>query len=666
MSADPARRCFHPAGRLLACVVLFGAHAAAFAAPDDAARCAERNPQRAVWFGDLHVHTAFSLDAATQDTRNTPDDAYRFAKGETIQLQPYDDDGKGLRELQLRRPLDFAAVTDHAELLGETAICGTPGMAGHYSWTCLMYRHLPKIAFMAMNRRASVPGNARYGFCGDDDARCLAAASARWKTIRDAAERHDDRSAACAFTSLIGYEWTGSDQVNLHRNVIFSSAAVPERAISFVDEPTPEGLWARLDTQCERAGPDCDYLSIPHNANLSGGQMFTSRRADGQPMGRAHAERLRRRERVVEIMQHKGSSECYYGPQDSSDELCAFEQLPYDTFVGKFSAALGQAPMPDTGFARQTLNLGLSQRRRLGINPYKHGFIGSTDSHLAAAGAVAESADYPGHGGAGASGRDVASASLPDDLEFNPGGLAAIWAESNSRASLFAALKRREVYGTSGPRIRLRFFGGWGYAPAAQSAHGAQHAQGAQRAQGLSVADDGESLCGRRDFAQRGYQGGVPMGGTLMPSSLAEEPVAPPRFAVWAMRDDAGGALQRLQIIKGWLDAGGRTHEQVHDVAGDSEAAAVDMSTCQASGAGHDQLCTVWRDPAFDAQRPAWYYVRALEQPSCRWSARICMRQRVDCANPDSVPDGLQPCCAANHRRTVQERAWSSPIWYEP
>ena len=612
------------------------------AAPVAAERCAEYNPARSVWFGDLHVHTAFSLDAATQDTRTTPDEAYRFAKGERIEIQPYDEDGRG-QPLQLRRALDFAAVTDHAELLGEVAICETPGMKGHYSWTCLMYRYLPKIAFMAMNRRATTPGAGRYGFCGDDDARCLSAASDRWRQTRDAAALHDDRSEACRFATLIGYEWTGSDRVNLHRNVIFRGAAVPEQPVSFVEEPTPEGLWARLDSACARVGSGCDYLSIPHNANLSGGEMFNARTSDGEPIRRAYAERSRARERVVEIMQHKGSSECYYGPQDSADELCAFEQLPYDTFGGKFFSALHRPPAPDTGFARATLNTGLAQRHRLGINPYKHGFIASTDSHLGAAGSVLESADYPGHGGAGASGRDTL-ASLPDDLEFNPGGLAAVWAEENSRDSLFAALWRREVYGTSGPRIQLRFFGGWRYDDA---------------------VDGEEGLCGQRDFALRAYRDGVAMGGDL-PSPGAGLADAAPRFAVWAMRDYDGGALQRVQIVKGWLDRAGRPRQSVHDVAGDAgNGAGVDPSDCRPFGEGADQLCTVWRDPDFKPRQPAWYYARALENPSCRWSARVCLRHRVDCADPE-LPDGLKPCCDASHRRVVQERAWSSPIWYEP
>ena len=609
----------------------------ALAAPAGAERCAERNPARSVWFGDLHVHTAFSLDAATQDTRNTPDDAYRFARGEPIEIQPYDEDGRG-REIRLRRPLDFAAVTDHAEMLGEVAICETPGTAGHYSWPCLMFRHLPRVAFMVMNRRASTPNAGRYGFCGDGDARCLDAAAGRWRQIRDAAELHNDSGEACRFTTLIGYEWTGSDAVNLHRNVIFRGAEAPARPLSFVDAPTPESLWAGLDAQCERVG--CDYLSIPHNANLSGGEMFNARSADGEPIRRGYAERSRERERVVEIMQHKGSSECYYGPQDSTDELCAFEQLPYDTFGGKFFASLARPPAPDTGFARWTLNEGLLQRLRLGINPYKHGFIASTDSHLGAAGLVDELAAYPGHGGAGASGRSDA-AGLPDDLEFNPGGLAAVWAEENSRESLFAALRRREVYGTSGPRIHLRFFGSWRYDDA---------------------ASPGQTLCERRDFARRAYRDGVPMGGTLAP---APGRGAAPRFAVWAMRDRRGGALERAQVVKGWIGRDGRARRRVHEVAGGAGDAGVDPDSCQPFGAGTDQLCAVWRDPDFDAREPAWYYARVLENPSCRWSARVCLRQRVDCERAD-LPEGLRPCCAESHRRIVRERAWSSPIWHEP
>ena len=214
-----------------------------------------------------------------------------------------------------------------------------------------------------------------------------------------------------------------------------------------------------------------------------------------------------------------------------------------------------------------------------------------------------------------------------------------LWAEENSRAALFAAMQRREAYGTSGPRITLRFFGGWGYPG---------------------------DLCGQHDFVARGYAAGVPMGGEL-PASPVQPPGAP-TFAVWALRDPAGeppAPLQRVQIVKGWIEDG-KPREQVFDVAGRDTGAGADPATCATHGEGFDELCTVWRDPAFDAAQPAFYYVRVLQNPTCRWSAYACNARGVHCDDPASVPPSLAPCCDPSYPKVIQERAWSSPIWYTP
>jgi hypothetical protein len=236
---------------------------------------------------------------------------------------------------------------------------------------------------------------------------------------------------------------------------------------------------------------------------------------------------------------------------------------------------------------------------------------------------------------------------MPDHLVFNPGGLAVLWAEENSRDALFAAMRRRETYGTSGPRIVVRFFGGW------------------------ELPDD---LCRRHDFAEVGYARGVPMGSDLPPrpaGAAAQGPDAAPRFALSALRDpgteaDPGAPLQRLQIVKLWLEAG-ELRERVHEVAGDpGSGAGVDLGSCRRSGTGHDALCTVWRDPDWEARERALYYARVVENPSCRWSWYVCRAHGVDCAAPDSVPPALEACCADDFARTIQERAWTSPIWYVP
>jgi len=602
------------------------------------APCADRDPLRRPFFGDLHVHTAFSQDASTQGTRNGPREAYRFARGEEIGIQPYRG-AEPLRALRLARPLDFAAVTDHAEQLGEVSICRDPTLPGYDAWVCRLYRGWPRAAFFVMNAKATFFAEpTRFAFCGDAGAGCLAAAGAVWREIQAAAEGAYDRSPACAFTSFVGYEWTGaSGSRNLHRNVIFRNERVPALPASYFEASTPQALWRALRRECLGAGAGCDALTIPHNSNLSGGLMFLPTEEDGSPLGAAGARERAFFEPLVEVMQHKGDSECLPGA-GTPDELCAFEKLPYDAFSGKYVPLLAHPPRrADT--VRAALLEGLAQEARLGANPFRYGLVASTDTHLGAAGAVDER-EHPGHGGAGAPSSAELPVGLTDDLELNPGGLAALWAEENSRDALFEAMRRREAYGTSGSRIVVRFFAGF------------------------ELADD---LCDAPDFAARGYASGVPMGGVL----AAPERAGAPALAVWAARDPGtrerpGTPLERIQIVKGWLDAGGTPREAVIDVAGAPGRADVDRATCATRGEGHEQLCAVWRDPAFDPARPAFYYARVLESPTCRWSAWQCAEARVDCARPERVPPGFEACCREDHAWRQQERAWTSPIWVSP
>ena len=600
--------------------------------------CAEFNPERNLYFGDLHVHTAFSQDASTQGTRNRPRDAYRFARGEEIGIQPYHEDGRAGRRLRIGRPLDFVAVTDHAEMLGEVEICQTPGLSGHDSWVCRMLRRFPRVAFFVMNPKTSMAHGSRFGFCGPDGRLCLQAARTPWRAVQAAAEGAYDRSASCAFTSFVGYEWTASEATNnLHRNVIFRNERVPELPTSVYEAPTVEDLWQAIQTQCLDRDDGCDALVIPHNSNLSNGLMFRPERSDGSPMTAEDARTRASFEGLVEIMQHKGDSECRLGA-GTTDELCGFEKLSFANFMQKFVPFLGDEPDPRS-FTRRALLEGLLLREKLGVNPFPLGLIGSSDTHLGTPGAV-EEYQYPGHGGAGAPAPAEVPKGLPDDLEFNPGGLAAIWAEENARDALFSALRRREVYATSGPRIAVRFFGGWDLPP---------------------------DLCDRKRWVETGYERGVPMGGEL----VAADPEAVPVFATSALMDPGipehpGTPLQRIQIIKGWVE-GGEAREAVYDVAGDSEnGAGVDISTCTPHGPGAATLCSVWSDPDFDPEQLAFYYARVIENPSCRWSAYVCNAHGVDCDRPDSVPRELALCCDPSHRWTIQERAWTSPIWVGP
>jgi hypothetical protein len=629
MRAERSRRL-----RRLSLLLPLAAAAAAAAAGAEPA-CPDHSAERHAWFGDLHVHSVYSLDASTQQTRTRPADAYRFARGERIGLQPFDAAGHPLRHARLARPLDFAAVTDHAELLGEWSICNHPDLPGHDSLECRVYRRWPRAAFFWMNYTASRA--ERPAFCGEDGSACREAARGPWRDIQAAAHAAYE---PCSFTSFVGYEWTGAAGAgnNLHRNVIFAGERVPELPASFVETPAPTLLWQSLREQCIEAGNGCDALVIPHNPNLGAGRMFRTEREDGSPIDREEASARAALEPLVEVMQHKGDSECMQGLQ-SEDELCGFEKLAQGSFTGRFAPFLAEPPVARQ-FVRNVLKEGLAVEARLGVNPFRYGLVASTDTHLGTPGLVAESADYPGHGGAGRPASAGPAPGLPDDLDFNPGGLAVLFAEENTRASLFAAMARREAYGTSGPRIAVRFFGGFGY------------------------PDD---LCEQGSIARAGYAGGVPMGGVLPPTPPG---AGAPVFAVSALRDpgtaaDPGTPLERIQIVKGWREDGA-THERVFDVAGGPGAASVDVATCETSGPGADSLCAVWRDPDFEAGEAAFYYARVVENPTCRWSQRVCLARGVRCDEREAVPEGLEDCCSPDHARSIQERAWTSPIWYRP
>ena len=594
--------------------------------------CSDRDPNRQALFGDLHVHTRYSLDASTQGTRTTPDQAYRFARGERLGIQPWSDRGEALRSLQLRRPLDFAMVSDHAELIGEVHMCNTTSASGYSSWQCRLYRGWPRGAYYLFNFFASMRAQ-HLGLCGDDDKLCKEAARVPWLEMQQAAATHN---TPCQFTAFNGYEWTGLEAGsggNLHRNVVFRDASVPELPPSFIDAPAPDQLWDRLESDCN--GGACDALVIPHNSNLSAGHMFPASFEDTPAAAGNALLRRARWEPVIEIMQHKGASECYFEAGVTEDELCAFEQLPEDNIAG-----FDNPPRPDTGFFRQALLDGLSLHRAQGVNPYNVGVIASTDTHLGTPGAADEDR-FLGHGGAGTPAAEEVPAGLPDKLEYNPGGLAVVWAEENTRGAVFDALKRRETYATSGPRIISRFFGG---------------------------AELDSALCSSADPVAAAYAQGVPMGGTLS----GDEASRGISFLAMATQDSGtangdGVPLQRLQLVKGWLDESGQQRETVVDVAGSADnGAAVDTRSCATSGAGHADLCTVWRDPDFDPAAPAFYYLRVLENPSCRWSQRLCVAAAVDCAVPETIKPGYEVCCSADHRPVIQERAWTSPIWYQP
>jgi len=636
---------------------------------EDRVPCLDRQPERQALWGELHVHSSLSMDAWLWDVRNGPDETFRFAKGIETRLPPLDDGGDPTRPARLERPLDFASLTDHATFQGEVALCTRPGSPRYDSRACRQFRgEVESSAFPGagvagrMSALAETRGNdpvpqsrsseicaAREGEeVGPTGELCIASMTTVWEEQQAAAERHYDRSENCSFTTLHGYEYTATPNLaKVHHNVIFRNANVPASPIAWVDTPDVYDLFAELDRQCLSAGTGCDVVTLPHNSNLSNGNMFAITGVD-LPMATQQARaRLRGNiERLAEISQIKGDSECrngFGGVLGGTDEFCDYEEWrgPEVEDCGpdgkSFGALMDQGCVSRKDYIRYALLEGFREQKRIGVNPFKIGIVAATDAHNANPGDV-EEYSYQGWGGTPDSTREArldpgnSPINATNSVASNPGGLAGVWAEENSRDSIFDAMKRRETFGTSGPRITARFFGGWDYP---------------------------EDLCGDPELVSKGYAEGVPMGGDL-PSRPAE--AGAPRFVVSALRDvgipdHPGGLLQRAQIVKGWVDENGDFNQAIYDVAGGANDASVDAATCQPRGVGHNSLCSVWTDPDFDSETNAVYYVRVLENPSCRWSARQCLEQEADarsavCDDP-SVP------------KTIQERLWTSPIWYE-
>jgi len=645
------------------------------------------NEDKNLYFGDLHVHTKHSFDAYIFGTTASPDDAYEFAKGSAI----YHPLGY---EMQIREPLDFYAVTDHGMLLGMVEHWADPdnGKAGSEPFHNLnapenitqesiaarsnlfqnYVRNTANYSNVWTRLKAVVTGDTARGTTLFD----VNVHRTAWADIIRSAQRHNDPGN---FTTFVAYEYTTSttrssntegasqlkcllrgtgcnfegspplESANLHRNVIYNGNKFTVEPFSRLKSLNPEDLWSWMDGLRERG---VDTIAIPHNSNGSNGQMFEMENWEGLPISTQYAEFRMRNEPIVEMTQVKGTSETH-PILSPNDEWADFEIMDQRVGNSAYSRPFG-------GYVRQAYldGLGMSEEGR--GNPYKFGMVGASDTHT---GAISDDESNftskigifdgtpEGRGSAPLTGENlelVLQAPIRQlnlkkigDRYFNnavfnqwgASGLAAVWAEENTRNSIFEAFRRKETYATSGTRIKLRFFAGY---------------------------DLDGSLLDSDDAIKQAYKKGVPMGQDLESSDGAQ-----PSFLVWALRDKNSAPLQRVQIIKGWVDRiTGKPYEEVIDIMcsdglmPDPETnrcpdngALVDISDCSiSSDVGANELKTVWTDDSFNPSVKAFYYVRVLENPTCRWSTW------------DAIKTGNEP--REDLKKTIQERAWSSPIWY--
>ena len=607
------------------------------------ATCPDNDPNKRAFFGDLHVHTSFSFDAAANTTGATPEDANRFAKGEPIAFWPLGEAGEPVGEIQIDRPLDFLAVTDHGEFLGEQVLCRAPGSPAYETEFCSIFRSDERVGMLMLGAVITTETPERVKeICGEDGAQCLEFAETPWQQVQASA---NDANEPCKFTSFVAYEYTGTPLTsNYHRNVVFRGSEVPDLPVSYIDAPTDHKLWSQLDAVC-REEDGCSYLTIPHNTNLANGRMgpFRGLEFDADADARRGYARTRLlREPIMEIFQHKGGSECINGLTSvlgAPDELCEVEavrhmgervdiaELGVDVTTlppgmqqvsvteecppGEVGSVgmLGAGCVDATDFQRSALLVGLREEEAMGVNPIKLGVIAATDTHTATPGAVTEN-DWRGAVTLEASPAErLVPGVLTSGIDGNPGGLAGVWAEENTREAIFDAMLRREVFGTSGPRIRVRLFAGWNLS---------------------------ENLCERTDMVAAAYSEGVPMGADLMPGD------GKPRILAYAVKDPEGLDLADLQLIKGWVDDEGGLNSQVLDLVSTPE--------------GEASLCAVYTDKNFNPAHSAYYYLRAVEPPVKRWHTYDCER----------LPQAERPavCGDGRYPEEIREMAWSSPIWY--
>ncbi len=583
-------------------------------------------PKRVLW-GDSHVHTSYSWDAGLVGCTLGPDEAYRFAKGERLIASAG-------QPVKLVRPLDWLVVADHAESLGVAV---------------LIERSDPAILASEIGRQTHdfYKEGDIYGAYetwglnvivkGEDPLANPALTRTVWEEIIKAAE---DNNQPGLFTAFIGYEWSSSPEGNnLHRVVVMrDGAAEAKQVLPFAsyDSDDPEDLWRWMANYEERTGGR--VLAIPHNGNLSNGAMFSLQTESGKPIDRDYAERRARWEPLYEVTQMKGDGEAHplLSPEDDFADYENWDR-------GNWSGEKKTPEMLPHEYARGGLKLGLLMAEQLGVNPFKFGLVGATDSHTGLA--TTREDNYFGKVSLMEPGPDRFKGQMVLDpqntgtaiyeFETLASGLQGVWARENTREAIWDAMMRKETYGTTGTRITVRVFAGWEF---------------------------GEDDVLRPDFAGKGYRYGVPMGGDLFPGEEGQAP----RFMVRALRDPDGASLDRVQIVKGWLDEEGETQERIYDVAVSDDREIGDDGRCReavgntvdvenatyTNSIGDALLMGYWEDPDFDQDQRAFYYVRVLEIPTPRWTTYDAAFFGVDL--PEGVPT------------TQQERAYTSPIWYTP
>ena len=576
---------------------------------------APTNPLKNAYFGETHMHTLYSLDAYIGGNRMSPGDSLQFAQGQEKSIN-----GKLHK---LHRPLDFAATTDHAEYIGEMYTNNDVEAPGHDNETLKELRALDKyedqlawfIKYVIKSNRGTTPQHPPF-YTGEESTRSA------WQVILEAARQEYKPGV---FTTFAAFEWSGAPNGgNLHRNIIFRDMVVPDQPVSYIDVNREEGLWSWMAQQEEKGST---LLAIPHNSNASKLNMFNPNDSTGKPITKEYAQTRNHFERLIEMMQIKGNSEVHrnFWP---ADEFADFENADS---IGDFS----NRGLDKRNFVRWGSIEGLKHYQNLGVNPYQYGYNGGTDNHNGQMGDVAEDNYVGGHGAADNTPELRRNGQVPEWMEAKHesiGSITGVWAEKNTRGAIWDAMYNRETFVTSGPRIQVRLFAG---------AH---------------LSDDHQDV---RAMVKEGYAKGVPMGGTVSGAKSA------PVLNVWAIKDNNGANLDRIQIIKGWVDESGEQHEEIINVAWSDNRQkdkngnlakvgnTVDLKTAKYTNTiGSTMLIGSYTDTEYDAGLPTLYYARVIEIPTPRWSTYDAVRNNLP------LLEDVQA--------TIQERAWTSPVWYTP